>query len=105
MIEIIGWFGSIFYSVAGWPQVIKTVKKGNANGVSLYFLLLMILGAITFLVYSFAIGSLAMVFCNSSTFLSMLITAKYVIFPRESKMSFGMTEWQKIKNIGGFCEN
>ena len=51
MIEYIGWFGSICFSLCALPQVIKTYKTKSVDDLSMCFLTLWLLGEIASLVY------------------------------------------------------
>lgn len=51
MIEVIGWIGSICFSVCGIPQACKSIQEGNSSGVSWLFLILWLVGELCTIVY------------------------------------------------------
>ena len=50
-VEVIGWMGSILFSICGVPQVIKTFKTKRADDLSHMFLWFWFLGEILTLIY------------------------------------------------------
>lgn len=51
MIDFFGWFGSLLLAICGLPQAIKSFKDKNSDGVSIYFILMWLLGEIFQLIY------------------------------------------------------
>ena len=51
IIEIIGWIGAILLATCGLPQLFKTLKTKNFDGLSLTFILWGLAGEILTLVY------------------------------------------------------
>lgn len=49
--KVIGWFSSLLLAFCGAPQAWQCYEQGHANGVSLPFLLMWLLGEIGCLVY------------------------------------------------------
>lgn len=74
MIELIGWFSTGCFTVAGFPQVVKTVREGHADGVSTGFLIFWFLGNLLGSIYAFLAGSypLAIGFTTSVFFGSII---------------------------------
>lgn len=51
LIELIGWIGAILLATCGIPQLIKTIKTKNFNGLSLTFILWWFAGEVLTLIY------------------------------------------------------
>ena len=64
VIDIIGYFGSFLISIILIPQVIKTYKTKDTNGLSYIFLLIGFLAAILMVVYGYFINALPIIFAN-----------------------------------------
>lgn len=82
MIEIIGWISTISFTIAGFPQVTKTIREGHADGVSAGFLTFWFLGNFFGSIYALLAASypLAIGFMTSVTF--GLIIWRYKIWKR-----------------------
>ena len=53
--QILGWIATILFSLMLVPQIIKTIKSKNTNGVSLYLFIIYLIANIVALVYAFMI--------------------------------------------------
>lgn len=51
MIEFIGLVASLCLMLSGIPQVIKTIKQGNADGIAVPFLVLLLVGFSSMIYY------------------------------------------------------
>ena len=51
MIEFIGWLGAFLLATCGIPQLVKTLKTNNFNGLSITFLFWWLFGEIFILFY------------------------------------------------------
>ena len=69
--EIIGLIGMIIICIAGLPQLMKTIKTKSVKDLSLSFFIMILVGAILLLIYSFYIDDLIYIVGN---FLTILIT-------------------------------
>lgn len=73
MIEIIGFVAGILTSAAGLFQVIKTLKQGKTEDLSLLMWLSQSSGVTLWLIYALAIGSLPMIVANGFSLFCALI--------------------------------
>ncbi len=81
--EIIGWMGTIFLSSASIPQVLKVLKEGHAKGLSLGYIVLILLGLICMLLYANVNNSgMALEVSYSTQFVLFLIIVARKLFPR-----------------------
>jgi len=80
--EAIGWIGTFLYAVAGWPQAINSIRRGNSDGVRIGFLSMVIVGGFLHVAYSLHLDSSPLVVCNTSTILAMGVVMKYRLAPR-----------------------
>jgi uncharacterized protein with PQ loop repeat len=84
IIEICGWIGSLSYAIYSIPQVIKTIKEGKTNNISLAMVLLLLIGALFNILYILPEITSPLFYNFLSTFICMLIIIKYYFFPRKS---------------------
>jgi MtN3 and saliva related transmembrane protein len=63
-IELIGVIAAIFTSSGYIPQLYKTIKTKNVEGVSLFMFLVLFIGIIFWLIYGFLIDSFAIKLAN-----------------------------------------
>ena len=63
-IELIGIIAAVLTTVGFVPQLIKTLKTKNVEGISLTMYLIMFLGLLFWLTYGFLIDSFAIKFAN-----------------------------------------
>ena len=54
--QILGWIATILFSVMLIPQIIKTLKKKNTEGVSIWLFIIFLVANIIALVYAFLIS-------------------------------------------------
>jgi uncharacterized protein with PQ loop repeat len=81
---IIGWTGSILFSVCGAPQAIKTWKDGHAKGLDLYFLLLWTGGEVFTLTAVLLENASAYLVCNYLINLVwLLVMWRYKLYPKD----------------------
>ena len=83
-IEVIGWLGSICFTLCGLPQAIACIKQGHGNGLSKTFLWLWFLGEIFMLNYTiFKLNMDGPLTVNLATnIIFILIIFRYVYFPK-----------------------
>ena len=63
-IELIGIVAAILTTVGFIPQLVKTIKTKEVEGISLTMYLILFLGLIFWLIYGFLIDSFAIKFAN-----------------------------------------
>lgn len=78
MIEIFGWLGSFLLVACSVPQLIKTIKTKNVQGVSLFFLILWFLGEFFSLVYILVYAHKRPLLINYG--INLIITFMLIIF-------------------------
>lgn len=49
--EVLGWLGSVCYSVYSFPQAYDAFKKGRTEGLSFWMILLLFSGSLCSLIY------------------------------------------------------
>ena len=54
MITALGWIGSFCFAAAGIPQVCQCIKQGHARGVSLWILILWLIGEVCYVMAVFS---------------------------------------------------
>lgn len=83
--EIIGWIGSIAFTFCAVPQAYKSYKDGHSDGLSLYYLLLWLIGEIFTIAYIFAKGDvpIPLVANYVGNLFVLSIILKYKFYPRK----------------------
>lgn len=76
--NIIGYIAAIFLSVLFIPQVVKTYRTKNVQGISLIFLILEVITCILFITYGILIKAVPVIVANCTALLCniLLIVAK-----------------------------
>lgn len=87
MIEIIGFVAAILSSSAGLFQVIKTLKKGKTEDLSLLMWLAQSSGVTLWLIYALAIGSMPMIASGSFSLLCALILVGMMVKNHLTRLS------------------
>lgn len=82
MFEFIGLVGSICFAVSSFPQVWYTVRTKDTGSVSLSFLIIFLIGAVSFTLYA-------------------IMTKQYVLLPNYlfCALGFAIILSYKIKNL------
>lgn len=83
LIELISWLGGLFYAIFSVPQAVAVAREGNADSISLYFLILMWFGSLLSLLYVWPTKEAPLM----ANFILNLITSsvmlKYKLFARK----------------------
>lgn len=86
MSEIVGWIGSILFSLCAAPQAYKSWKQKHSRGLDWSFLLMWLLGGIFTIAYVSQKEDVLPLLVNYYTNLSLLcVIIWYRLFPAESK--------------------
>ena len=80
MINFIGWLSTFCFTIAGFPQVLKTIKEGHARGISTGFLFFWFMGNVTGAIYAVSSGSFPLAIGFITTVLFGSIIWKYKLF-------------------------
>lgn len=83
--EIFGWLSTIFFTLAGFPQAIKTIKEKNARGISNGFFICWFLGNLCGAFYAVFLSSIPMAISFLTTLGFALIIAFFKIKDHFSK--------------------
>jgi MtN3 and saliva related transmembrane protein len=73
-IEIIGYVAGFITSFSLLPQIYKLYKEQNADGVSIYYLLVLLSGVLLWLIYGIFINTFTIILANAITGLLILMT-------------------------------
>lgn len=89
MIEIFGYLASICLMLSGLPQVRKTIRQGHSHGISTSFLILLLVGFSSMIVYVVSKKSgIPLVINYVINLISYLIITYYKFFPRKHGQAF-----------------
>lgn len=83
MIDIIGWIGAVCFALCAVPQMVTTIRLGNAEGISGLFLLLWTSGEVAMIIY--VLGSSAdpiLLFNYLFNLICLSVIIKYKVRPR-----------------------
>lgn len=83
---LFGVLSSICFMISGFPQMLMSIRNGNAQGVSFLFLLTWALGDIFLILYAcISLGFAVPILVNAGFGLGCLIVIfRYYFWPRES---------------------
>jgi len=73
-IEIIGYIAGFITSFSLLPQIYKLYKEKNSDGVSIYYLIVLLFGVLLWLIYGIFINTFTIILANAITGLLILIT-------------------------------
>ena len=62
--KIIGWLGTILFSIRMFPQIMHTYYSKHVSGLSLNFILMDMISAFLLMIYSLKINAYPMIVCN-----------------------------------------
>lgn len=77
-----GYTASILLTVCALPQLVKTVKDGNAHGLSIYFVVTWFAGMISQLLFAVSIKQLPLILNAGITCIVVAVILYYKIFPK-----------------------
>ena len=60
--QILGWIATFLFSIMIVPQMLKTIKEKNVNGVSLFLFIIYLVANIFALIYAFLIVQPPLIF-------------------------------------------
>ena len=78
--HIIGWLSTICFTIAGLPQVVKTIRDGHARGISTGFLFFWYFGNVTGAVYAIQTNSIPLAIGFITTVIFGSVIWKFKIF-------------------------
>ncbi len=81
--EILGWIGSILFTVCALPQTIQVWRKGNADGLDWFFLLAWFFGELFTLAYISPKGDIPLIANYAVNLVFLTVILKFKIWPRE----------------------
>jgi len=90
---IIGWIGAISFSICGIPQAWMCFKNKHADGMSMYYLLLWLIGEICTIVYVVPTGNMPLISNYIFNLVVLLIILRYKIWPKSEPE--GTNKYQK----------
>jgi len=77
LITILGFLATFLINIAYVPQVYKTIKTKNVDGLSLIMLIILILAGILWVIYGVILDSLPLIICNSINMIQSCILLFY----------------------------
>jgi uncharacterized protein with PQ loop repeat len=83
--EIIGWIGATAFTFCAVPQAYKSFKDGHSDGLSLYYLLLWLIGEIFTIIYVVPQGKLPLTMNYIGNLIVLIVILKYKFYPRKRK--------------------
>ncbi|HLE10637.1 MAG: hypothetical protein A2504_12810 [Bdellovibrionales bacterium RIFOXYD12_FULL_39_22] len=82
--KIIGWLASFFFAICGIPQAVDCWKRGNADGLSAWFLTSWSLGEVLMTIYVILQHGLdgPLLVNYAGNILALIVIVRYKILPR-----------------------
>ena len=82
-VEIFGYIAAILTTAAFLPQLIKTFKTKKADDISLFTLIMFIVGVLCWIIYGYKISSIPILLANLITLLlNLLILISKIYFSK-----------------------
>ena len=81
MIETMGWLGGVLLAACGLPQAIKSYKQKHSYGLSIWFLLMWLLGEVFVLIYVLPKWHWPLIFNYSANIVLVLIILYFKLRP------------------------
>lgn len=82
LIQFLGWIGGSAYAIFAVPQAVSVIRKGNARGLNLLFILLTFAGSVLSLSYAIVHMAGPLIFNFGLNAIVFLIFLKYKFFER-----------------------
>lgn len=82
MDNLVGWTGSTLLAFCGLPQAISTIRSGNADGISISFLISWLAGEVLTLIYVIPSLNLPLLFNYVANIVFINIICYFKFFPR-----------------------
>lgn len=96
--EILGWSGSIILAISSFPQMVKTVRDGHADGLSWFFVSLWLIGEALSLGYVVLNLNWPLIANYGANLAIVMVIGFYKMFPRSSRIDNTLTP-NEINNI------
>lgn len=80
MAETIGMLAAIFGTIAMFPQVFKTIKTRNTEGLSLLMYSFWVTAVLLWLIYGLMINDTPLIVANTISFFSTVVILGMIIF-------------------------
>lgn len=85
-VDLLGYLGTLLINIAYLPQVIKTIKSENVEGLSSSMYFILIASGITWCTYAVLLENIPLLLCNSINLVQALIIL-VLIFKKSRKWS------------------
>ena len=86
-VDIIGISGSVAIAISFFPQTYESIKKKSADGLSIKFILLILLASISMDIYSFYYQIIPMIIANVCVTLNSLVLISLYLY--EHQLCYG----------------
>ena len=83
-LDVIGYMAGFLTTVAWWPQVMKTWKTKNVDGLSLMYYLILTIGLALWLVYGVAVGLMTLIIPNAISLVASIYITWQIAYGRHS---------------------
>ena len=83
--QFLGWIATVLFIIMIVPQIIKTIKTKNTDGVSLWFYIIFLIANITAFIYALMINQFPLIFKYSITILAaMFYISLYFLYLKKT---------------------
>ena len=82
MLETFGWTGGVSLAACGLPQAIKSYRQGHSHGLSLWFLLMWLMGEVMVLAYVLPKWHWPLIFNYAANIVIVAIILLYKLRPK-----------------------
>lgn len=83
-LDIIGYLAGFLTTIAWWPQVYKTWRSKNVDGLSMMYYLMLTIGLSLWLVYGIALGLATLIIPNAISVVASLYITWQIAYGKHS---------------------
>lgn len=83
MLGVVGWVGSVCFSLCALPQAVTSARQGHSNGISWLFLVLWLIGEVCTIAYVLPKLDYPLLLNYFGNLLCLIVLIHYKISPRK----------------------
>lgn len=84
LMESVGWLGGVLLAACGLPQAIKSYRQKHSFGLSIWFLLMWLLGEAFVLIYVLPKGHWPLIFNYTANIFLVIVILYYKLRPAKA---------------------
>lgn len=84
--QILGWVATFLFSIMVIPQMIKTIKSKDTNGVSLLLFIIFLIANVIALIYAIMISQSPLIFKYTIAILTTIVYIVIFVYTKKREM-------------------